>query len=1318
MKLKFLLLFLLVVGWSALTKAQTLPYNHLLITEMYQGDTYLNYVEFTNMGDETIDLSNFEFGYIGAWTQAWTPDVNNSFRLPKKMLAPGKSFLISTAYDYNPKMFGKDPRHFSERRTKPEFFKIADMLLHEAEAKIQPTKGDSVTLFAGALQGWGGRETYYLRQFFYTKVDETVTRKDSVIVDQIGGVFDESDGTNTGGSYSVAGVTGATADDILIRKNSVKTGVADMDPATNAASAKLQFNATRGLDFADSEWIPVPMLGWDRIWRAVFWTAGNQVNAVLNANTLVSKTGKVNVDLAAGTITVPWGVRNDDSIMYQFVRKPGLAWKYDYHTAVEGTPEYAQAVEDSAYISARTGDLLTLYVCGDQVTTKEFKIIALEATKDDNIVIPKNGFDYNAKPMQYGQYIQPYSGYRVTDGVKTIDSITHIDFATRVDTLLKYLEKPAKASCKIVFKSGITKPDLQTGDILRVTSENGKAKDYFLKLDKFFPSANAQLTSITWPDMPDFYEGDLATLDGWKGDTIPSFSGGSHDYVVKIPAGYEGIPALAYTKEQLNSKVIVDRAKTLDGTVAERTVTWTVIAEDDSTKSVYTVRFSKTKDAENVQPWIAEPFFSQYTFREQWGNDFLEIVNPGTEPLDMSHYMIMSGGGIYADVLGWDNANTTDSWSKRFMKYVPGKQWQNEADWTVKPRILEPDLAVNSYVYPGDVFVLGNMKVDGPWWWDETKHPATKEVDVQFSNRLNHWGLTEQWNRTVLPEWLNATMYLMKITNDSVINGDKAATDINDFELIDVFGGGNWSWVIGGVNADQTRGWVRKPSVFKGNTAYKGSFGTNKDDSEWIMQTPQQYYDLGYGWPNGDVAVSTGIGSHTMDDVNFYKSTVTSTKYKVSPGYGQKETIRGLITGTTVSTFYSNILKATPIETLTVKSRNTGLELTEADAILNGDSLLVLSEDSTNLTKYILDVSAFGLNADARLTSTIYDLQETGSTGTIGGFSATNPTTPLKDIVAGVTVPFGATLTLVDENDAYMTLSKLNFDSLYVDVVATDKIYFEVIAENGINKITYQLKPNTNPSDAFVTSDVYSVAQDIALIDFIPEGCTVGTLINNLTPAPGASITVYDKAGFVRTEGALYRDDKLVVTSADGTATKAYYFSMLNYKANTYLAFVLSDSYIVNQVTRTIMNVFIPTTVADFYTKVTPNLGASMKVIDKDGKVSTQTNLVVGDQLLVTAADGVTTTTYSIDLRTVGISNTVNASIRIYPNPTTDKVIINGLTKGNRVRVINAAGITLRDVTVNISTEYVSLAAQPAGVYVFVISSGDQFINIQKVIKK
>jgi hypothetical protein len=105
-----------------------------------------------------------------------------------------------------------------------------------------------------------------------------------------------------------------------------------------------------------------------------------------------------------------------------------------------------------------------------------------------------------------------------------MDTISRLDFAMRTDTLFKYLEKAPKASWKIVFKDGVEKPDLKTGDLLRVTSENGKAKDYFLKLKNFIPEVNAFLTSITWPDIPSYFKGDIARSFGWTGDTIPGFA--------------------------------------------------------------------------------------------------------------------------------------------------------------------------------------------------------------------------------------------------------------------------------------------------------------------------------------------------------------------------------------------------------------------------------------------------------------------------------------------------------------------------------------------------------------------------------------------------------------------------------------------------------------------------------------------------------------------------------------------------------------------------------------------------------------------------
>ena len=1002
--------------------------------------------------------------------------------------------------------------------------------------------------------------------------------------------------------------------------------------------------------------------------------------------------------------------------MFQFKKTPGLAWGY----------KYSKNAEDSVYLSARTGDTLVVYACGDIVTIKKFAITVSPATVDDNIVIPKCAINFknghsNTHPGAFGNM-------RVTNGVSPIDSITNLGFAIRVDTLYKYLEKAPNASWKIKYQSGTAQPDLQKGDILSVTSASGKTKDYYLKLEKYVPGANALLSSITWPDIPASFKGDIAASLGWKGDTIPAFSSSNKTYIVQVPLDYDGIPALIFKKQSLTSKVVVNRAKTLSGSVADRTVTFTVTAENDTVISNYTVRFDKEKDFSNVQPYSAEPFISQFVFHSDWSSTFIEIANPGTEIIDLSNYMLASAYATEPNAFSWYNANTigsTGDWANRYMKYIPGKKWQDEATWAVQPRMAVSDPAVNSIVYPQDVFVMAQI-TNCNGWLTANKYPVINQVDINFgqvpTNVPGYLKLSNPWNEAINGKnlagiWCNNVVVLYKILNDSVKNGLKAATNKNDFKIIDQFGGldGN-NWKIGGYDAgSQEVGFTRKPSIYKGNPLPNGSFGTTDANSEWTHQRPADYNNQNLGWPWTDLAICTGIGSVTLDEITIYRSTVSSTTYKVSPGYSMKETIKGLTTGTTVSGFYANIIKANALQVLKVKSASTGLLIPDANAVSKGDTLIVLSADSTNTSKYILDVTDNGLSSDATLTSSTYTITTTGATGTVGGFAQG---TLLKTVVAGITVPAGASMTMTDANDAYMSLVKLNFDTLYVNSIATDAVYFKVVAENGVTNITYQLTPTSNPSDAYITSDVYSVDQFASLIQYIPGGTTVAELFSNVTPAPGANVTVYDKGGFVRSMGTIYQDDKLMVTAADGITKKVYYFSMLRYNAVTYLAYVVSDNYAIDQVKFNIAVTGLAnqTSVGEFTNLLYPSFGATLKVVDSNGAVVTG-NINVDDKLIVTAADGLTTATYSVNF-TVGVAPAPKSSVVMYPNPTTDRVIINGLAKGNRVRVLNAVGVTLRDVIVNSSTEYVSLTAQPAGIYIFVISNGEQNLDIQKIIKK
>jgi len=1305
MKLKLLLLFLVVVGFVGWGNAQTKrPYNNLIITEARFNNTPQNYVEFTNMGNETIDLSQFGFGHIQHWNQPFVADANQHLRLPSKMLAPGKSFLIAVGSDFEVENWKTDPLHNMERVTKPEFYKIADMILHRQENKTNAK--DSITPNWNTMDCWNGRDCWFLKHYFIN--DAGIP--DSAVIDQVGGIFDEADGTNQDKASNVAGVTNATNNSTLMRRNSITTGVTDFtSTAANIAAAKVQFVNNSGLDLSDSEWIPVPNYPSGEEWRAVWWTAGNQVDAKIEAGTLVSKTGKVKVDLANLTITVPWGVRRLDSLMYQFNRTPGLAWAYDY----------APTVEDSAYNTCRTGDKLTVYAIGNVATIKAFRVIVEAPTASDNIVIQKNGYDYTRK--MYGKWVGSYSGYRITDGVPVMDSINHIDFATRVDTLFKYLEKAPKATWKIVYSDGVVKPDLKNGDKLRVTSENGSVKDYFLKLDKFVSSDNDYLASITWPDIPSSFKGDVAGSYGWKSDTIPGFSPSSNNYVVMVPIEYQGIPALIFQKQQTDSKVVVTRAKTLEGTAADRTVTFTVTAEDDSTVNVYTVRFEKQKDMDNV-PYIGEPFFSQYVFKEQWSNCYLEIANPGNQPMDLSNYMIAMGWGEPETVLLYSSTNNiasngTSDWQKAYARYVPGRKWVDEATWAATPSMLEPDMAVNSIVYPGEVFVIADVRTFGG---NDKTHgngdtQVRSQIDIDFFR--NPWGRPNIPDLTAIRGYNDETIYMWKITNDSVKNGLKPATDPMDFKLIESFGTGSASTgcKIGGVTEDQIQSTFRKPEIYKPNPVIGGSNGTTLEDSEWYFTNYAYYVGLNYGWPDNIIRVVDGIGSHNMTEVTIQKSTVTSKLYKVSKGLSNEETIRGIITGTTVSGFYDAIVKADPAQALKVTSKVDGIKLLDDAALANGDTLVVISKDSTNTTRYILDVTVSGLNHDAVLTSAPYTIDVATTTGTISGF---DKNTLLKTVFDGVTVPAGATLTITDQNDAYMSLVKLNYDSVYVNVIATDQIYFEVIAEDGTTKIVYQLKPTVNPSDAYVTSDLYSVDQLASVIQFVPVGTSLHSLLANLYPATGATMAVYDKGGFERTSGDIYRDDKIIVTSADGTVTKAYYFIIFDI-IHVPMAYVISDVYQINQIYLIINVASLPTSISDFKANLYPSFGANLKVIDANGNESALTNLVLGDKLLVTSSDGNLSATYSIQAP-YGISADQGAisSIKMYPNPTDGKVIVQGLAKGNRVQVFNAAGIALRDVIAENSTDIFSLESQPAGIYIFVISSGNQHLTIQKIIKK
>ncbi len=1002
---------------------------------------------------------------------------------------------------------------------------------------------------------------------------------------------------------------------------------------------------------------------------------------------------------------------------------------------------------DSLSYAAKTGDVLKITVAGDTWQKADFNIVVAEPSADANMVVPvaneDAGGDWrtgggNSQPVVYSG-INPTGWPRVTMHESGMDSIWGsrwgIPYATRVDTLMERLEVPPNATWEIVWVDGVERPDLKDGDILRVTSQSGMAKDYYIAVLPFRAGHDAQLSAITWPDIPVYYKG----IFGWIGDTIPNFGPTVYNYRLTVPVDVDGIPALVAKTNSANARVETKRAANLVGSKEDRTIRFTVTAQDDTTMRVYNIELVKEQNPLDVQPWSTEPIISENLFWGQWSNGYVELFNPGNQPLDMSNYMFV-GGYINSPADASAAWSGPDDWMDRYSKYVPGYKWVNESQWAVTPGILEQDLAVNPIVMPNDVFVMGGIytasftRMD---WAPDYIWPVPAQLDVQFNNDFNDWGIEgNPWNEPVgavgARQWQGANLYLFKILNDSVKSGLKPANDPNDFELLDVFGNGDGSdWNPGGVVSGMITNWMRKPDIWKGNTEFGGSFGATPEESEWTWTNQAYWQNLNAGWTYEILYEGNDLGKHFLNTPTHFMSTVNSVVYKVSPGYGKNgatESIKGMTPDVTAGVFLSNLVKANEMQELHVKG--TGGEVAMDALLTDGDTLVVMSADSINVTKYLLTVAEGGLSSNAVLTTDRYQIDittqpksgtenENAGVATIKGFDYG---TTLKTILNNITVPPGATMDVVDGNGAYVPQVRLNYDTAYVNVTVNSDTYLDVIAENGITEIVYQLIPDASESDAFLTSDIYGVSQKDLLISYVPRGTDVRSFLANVVPSAGASMKLVNKMGQERMDGGVADDDKIVVTSSNGVNTKVYYVSMLSEKyvrETTYLAYITSNSYNVadNGYPMTVKGVAKGTSVADFYANITPAMGATAMLVDANGAEKMSGEVATGDMVKVTSMDGKHTASYTIS-SLVSANKLDNANIELYPNPNNGKINISGVEVGNVVQVYNSVGSMIRNINVQRNIETVSLQNEPAGMYMVVVSGNNKVLGRFKAIKR
>ena len=418
MRLKILLFVFLL--WGSASYAQDYIYNdtikYLVITESRGDNTHRSFLELTNMGDKPVQLNQFEIGHWGGGSllnyETGKTD-RQGYRIPTdKILQPGESYVFLTVNEYGPRKFAEgstNPNH-NEKEVQDNMWAAADFYVHREENPADTTDIVTEGLWDAFNNQWGGNG-FFIEQHF--------ANGDSMVVDQVGGMFNGTNGANPDrqselSHYGVAGAAEAVRTQYLIRKFNVKKGTLD-------------FNNARGVGLDDSEWIPIPIHGGE--WRLAPWTVGNHGDYKLDANTLESDL--IAVDFAGKTLTVPWGVRRGDDIMSYFKSKPGIGWEY-----------VMSAEADSLSHAAQTGDQLILYVCGNTLEVATFNIVVKEPAADANLVVNVSNEDPegNWRGNVDGGYI-PWP--RITKNKSGNDSIWGvrggIPYATRVDTLLERL---------------------------------------------------------------------------------------------------------------------------------------------------------------------------------------------------------------------------------------------------------------------------------------------------------------------------------------------------------------------------------------------------------------------------------------------------------------------------------------------------------------------------------------------------------------------------------------------------------------------------------------------------------------------------------------------------------------------------------------------------------------------------------------------------------------------------------------------------------------------------------------------------------------
>jgi hypothetical protein len=1272
----------------------------LLFTEFsVTPNTQANYYEITNMEDTVIDLREFTLrrfihselppvGEEGFFTRC-IADFSLLLDESQAMLEPGESFTVmpvaeSRVTDINSFWFGRN-------NTRPGSRDSADFINYVIEWNWD-TDEDRIAF------GWEKDSAFI--DLLIRPTDKEATflyrSRDTLAVDALFNVFDENGKTTQMPNLPIAGVERSTQNYVHVRKSTV-------------TKSSLDWNASRGVDASDSEWMTIYQ-DYNNPWNPSFFTTiGTHGDFSIDFSSDV-----LSIDHDAKTITVPWGIRKgtfnvrlspSKGLIDEIDFGPGMAYRY-------------REQSDSASSACMLGDTLWVFAAGADLETAGYAIIPADSEVGDAMVLPRRTLIEDEFSEGVFNYTDDIPGdeyaigsnnyayecrYYVTENGEGADSITWIPFAERVDTLFKYLEKAPNATWEIDWVDDIERVDLKEGDKLIVT--NGSAtEEYYLSLRPIAKGEDASLTAITWPDV----DKDDA---GWDSDTIPGFSSTVYQYTIEVPYGSTNIPALSFFKSDVNAKVEMQSASSLRGGIENRTTTITVTSADGLTSNQYRITFKAEINPAAVQPYFAEPIISEITWVLWWSASFVEIANVGNQPLDLGKYMLAGGNktspaNVITSPIGVDSI---PYWRDRYFKYIPGKKYSTYQYWAdnhVGMVVDDPDIL--PIIEPGECFVLAQFKNASHTTEGHARYFDPSMYDVLFSNAVeNQWG--EVNARGPFP-----FKYIFSIDGDSILDGKKAMTDPDDFLVVDVFGDfeNTFTGEVGGVGTANFNNstYRRKPSNYLPGTVPTYNTGQTAEEHSWTV-LPASAVDPAVG--DQVKYLTSDIGNFTHDPITLYMSTVSSMVYVVDEGYKTEDDlkIKGVLSGTTSASFIDNLILNDMDQGLSVISSTSGDVLGDDEQLAAGDTLRVVSKDGENVTKYTVELGALDSNATLVAVDNVYTIDIDGTEGTVSGIPMD---ITIEEVLDNVEVPALAMLNVIDAEGNLVPLQVMDMsDTTYRKTMLMGVVYFEVIAQDG-SSITYLLDQGILSSDAWVTSNVYTVNQENWTIADILQETTVDILLSNLVPSGNALMVVYDKAGFKRDSGYVSVDDVVGVTSEDGSKTVTYSLRQLGYTPGNQV-WVKSDVYLVNESATSIDDIPSNTDVSEFLNNIEVPGGAYVKLMDA-ADVEKEEGVILGtDKLEVTSEDQSNVVVYTLNLL-VSVHNWAMDDIKVYPNPVSDLLHVEGLEGNCRIELTSMSGQKLRAVQTSDPIFEISVSSLSAGMYILRVTDNHLNLKVMQVI--